>query len=54
MELLVISLTHTSRAHACLESMYKFWNAMVDVFVKVYLCPNMADTARLLSINKAG
>jgi hypothetical protein len=36
----------------CLDSMYKFCQAAVEVFNDVYLRePNMEDTQRLLSIN---
>jgi hypothetical protein len=37
----------------CLDSMYKFCRAVIDVFGEHYLRePNMEDTARLLSINE--
>ena len=38
----------------CLESMYKFWQAVVQVFWEEYLRePTMEDTARLLKMNES-
>jgi hypothetical protein len=38
----------------CLESMYNFCKAVVEVFGKVYLSePNVANTTRLLLINES-
>jgi hypothetical protein len=37
----------------CIESMYRFYQAVIEVFGEVYLRePNMEDTQRLLSINE--
>jgi hypothetical protein len=39
----------------CLELMYRFCEAVVEVFGEVYMRePNIADMARLLSINESG